>query len=85
MIKQLVLNQDGRNPEGLLIDNNSLTRGTYRLVFDVATYFTGCGVTLPDPNFLNRVSLDFGIAEPDQHYHVPLLVSPWSYSTYRGS
>jgi 5-hydroxyisourate hydrolase len=85
LLKQLVLNQDGRNPEGLLIDNNSLTRGTYRLVFDVATYFRGCGVTLPEPNFLNRVSLDFGIAEPDQHYHVPLLVSPWSYSTYRGS
>ena len=85
LIKQLVLNQDGRNPDGLLIDNNNLARGTYRLVFDVATYFSGCGVTLPEPNFLNRVSLDFGIAEPDQHYHVPLLVSPWSYSTYRGS
>lgn len=40
---------------------------------------------LPEPNFLNQVSLDFGIAHADQHYHVPLLVSPWSYSTYRGS
>ena len=43
------------------------------------------GVQLPEPNFLNQVSLDFGIAHADQHYHVPLLVSPWSYSTYRGS
>jgi 5-hydroxyisourate hydrolase len=85
LLRQLVLNQDGRNPDGLLLDNHSLMRGTYRLVFDVAAYFSGCGVTLPEPNFLNRVSLDFGIADPDQHYHVPLLVSPWSYSTYRGS
>jgi len=43
------------------------------------------GVALPEPNFLNRVALDFGVAHTDQHYHVPLLVSPWSYSTYRGS
>ena len=43
------------------------------------------GVALPDPSFLDQVSLDFGVAEPGQHYHVPLLVSPWSYSTYRGS
>ncbi|KAI5935423.1 Oxygen-regulated protein 1 [Manis javanica] len=43
------------------------------------------GVQLPEPNFLNKVSLDFGVAHADQHYHVPLLVSPWSYSTYRGS
>ena len=60
-------------------------RGTYRLVFDVAAYFKARGVALPDPNFLNQVSLDFGVADPVQHYHVPLLVSPWSYSTYRGS
>ena len=59
--------------------------GTYRLVFDVAAYFKARGVKLPEPNFLNRVILDFGVAHADQHYHVPLLVSPWSYSTYRGS
>jgi 5-hydroxyisourate hydrolase len=85
LVKSLVLNSDGRNPDGLLYDNNSLQRGTYRLVFDVAAYFSGCGVTLPEPNFLNKVSLDFGVADTSQHYHVPLLVSPWSYSTYRGS
>jgi 5-hydroxyisourate hydrolase len=85
LIKQFVLNQDGRNPDGLLIDHDSLKIGTYRLVFEVADYFLARGVALPQPNFLNRVSLDFGVAHPDQHYHVPLLVSPWSYSTYRGS
>jgi 5-hydroxyisourate hydrolase len=85
LVKRFVLNQDGRNPGGLLYDNASLQKGTYRLVFDVAAYFKGCGVALPEPNFLNLVSLDFGVANVDEHYHVPLLVSPWSYSTYRGS
>ena len=85
LVKRLVLDQDGRNPDGLLLDSGSLKRGTYRLVFDVAGYFRARGVALPEPNFLGQVSLDFGIAQADQHYHVPLLVSPWSYSTYRGS
>jgi 5-hydroxyisourate hydrolase len=84
-MKEFVLNQDGRNPDGLLINHDELTAGTYRLVFDVAAYFRSCGVDLPEPNFLNQVTLDFGVAQPKQHYHVPLLVSPWSYSTYRGS
>jgi len=84
-LKRFVLNQDGRNPGGLLLDHAELVRGTYRLVFDVADYFKSRGLTLPEPNFLNQVALDFGVAEPEQHYHVPLLVSPWSYSTYRGS
>ena len=84
-LKQFVLNQDGRNPDGLLLDHTDLHRGTYRLVFAVAAYFKARGVVLPEPNFLGEVSLDFGVAEPTQHYHVPLLVSPWSYSTYRGS
>jgi 5-hydroxyisourate hydrolase len=85
LLKQFVLNQDGRNPGGLLLSADELQRGSYRLVFDVAAYFKACGVTLPEPNFLNQVILDFGVATPEQHYHVPLLVSPWSYSTYRGS
>lgn len=85
LVKKFHLNQDGRNPDGPLYDNTSLKKGTYRLVFDVAAYFKGRGVALPEPNFLNKVSLDFGVAHTDQHYHVPLLVSPWSYSTYRGS
>jgi len=84
-LKQFVLNHDGRNPDGLLLNAAELQQGTYRLTFDVAAYFKTCGVVLPEPNFLGQVSLDFGIAEPAKHYHVPLLVSPWSYSTYRGS
>ncbi len=85
LVKTFQLNTDGRNPEGPLYDNASLRKGTYRLVFDVACYFTAKGVALPEPSFLNQVSLDFGVADVTQHYHVPLLVSPWSYSTYRGS
>lgn len=85
LVQAFVLNQDGRHPDGVLLDSADLKRGTYRLVFDVAGYFKARGVALPEPNFLNQVQLDFGVAEPQQHYHVPLLVSPWSYSTYRGS
>lgn len=84
LIKRLTLNDDGRT-DAPLFDNNSLRAGTYRLTFDVGAYFKARGVQLPEPSFLDRVSLDFGIAHTDQHYHVPLLVSPWSYSTYRGS
>lgn len=85
LIKRFVLTADGRSPDGPLFDNANLKKGSYRLVFDVAAYFRSRGVDLPDPPFLDRVTLDFGIAHADQHYHVPLLVSPWSYSTYRGS
>lgn len=84
LVKKFVLNHDGRS-DAPLYDSESLKKGTYRLVFDVAGYFKARGVALPEPSFLNKVSLDFGIAHTDQHYHVPLLVSPWSYSTYRGS
>ena len=85
LVKQFNLNHDGRNPDGLLYDSDSLKVGTYRLVFDVAAYFKAQGVVLPEPNFLNLVKIDFGVADLAAHYHVPLLVSPWSYSTYRGS
>lgn len=85
LVKQFALNMDGRNPDGLLYDNATLRAGTYRLVFGVADYFRANGVQLPEPAFLDEVSIDFGVADTTQHYHVPLLVSPWSYSTYRGS
>ncbi|RYX91041.1 MAG: hydroxyisourate hydrolase [Comamonadaceae bacterium] len=85
LVKQFALNMDGRNPDGLLYDNAALRTGTYRLVFGVADYFRANGVQLPEPAFLGEVSIDFGVADTAQHYHVPLLVSPWSYSTYRGS
>ena len=85
LARRFVLNADGRSPDGPLYETGSLKKGTYRLVFDVAGYFKSRGVELPQPSFLDQVTLDFGVADPQQHYHVPLLVSPWSYSTYRGS
>jgi 5-hydroxyisourate hydrolase len=85
LVRGMTLNEDGRSPGGPLYANGELKKGTYRLVFDVAGYFKARGVALPEPSFLDKVTLDFGVAHPDQHYHVPLLVSPWSYSTYRGS
>jgi len=85
LVKRFRLNDDGRSPDGPLYESGALQKGTYRLVFDVAGYFKTRGVALPEPNFLDQVSVDFGVARPQQHYHVPLLVSPWSYSTYRGS
>ncbi len=84
-VRRFRLNDDGRNPDGPLYDNASLRVGTYRLSFEVADYFRARGVALPEPPFLDVVHLDFGIAHADQHYHVPLLVSPWSHATYRGS
>lgn len=80
----IVLNADGRASAPLL-EGSDLQVGRYRLVFDVATYFRAKGTTLADPPFLDRVPIEFAIADPDTNYHVPLLVSPWSYSTYRGS
>jgi 5-hydroxyisourate hydrolase len=85
LLKDLVLNSDGRNEGGPLLDTDSLKVGQYRLVFSVKAYFESKGVALSEPAFLDQVSLDFGVADVGQHYHVPLLVSPWSFSTYRGS
>ena|SRR5438105_3031736 len=78
------LNQDGRSVKPLL-EGASMQAGRYRLVFEVAAYFEALGVALPEPPFLDRVPIDFGLADTASHYHVPLLVSPWAYSTYRGS
>lgn len=71
--------------DGRLRFDAPLMPGAYRLEFAVADYFRGRGVDLPEPPFLDVVGIDFGIAAAEGHYHVPLLVSPWSYSTYRGS
>ena len=83
-LKSFALDADGRAP-GTLLEGAAFVRGRYRLVFAVGAYFASRSAVLADPPFLDDVSLDFGIAAVDQHYHVPLLVSPWSYSTYRGS
>ena len=77
-------NSDGRCHEPLLT-GEKLRRGRYRIDFEVGAYFRAKGVELSDPAFLETVSLRFGIADAEAHYHVPLLVSPFSYSTYRGS
>lgn len=77
-------NADGRC-DAPLLQGESMRAGRFRLRFFVADYFRGTGATLPDPPFLDIVDLPFGIADATQSYHVPLLVSPWSYSTYRGS
>lgn len=79
------LTDDGRPPGGLLLATEAVRAGQYRLVFEAHAYFQSLGVVLPQPPFLDQVTLDFGVADPDQHYHVPLLLSPWSYATYRGS
>ena len=84
-VKQITLNSDGRDDGGPLLDAASMAVGRWRLVFDVAEYFRGRGVALPEPPFIDVVNLDFGIADAQGHYHVPLLVSPYAYSTYRGS
>ncbi|MBA4108384.1 MAG: hydroxyisourate hydrolase [Leptothrix sp. (in: Bacteria)] len=84
LIKQARTNADGRL-DAPLLSGHDLVPGRYRLVFDVEAYFRQMGVDLPKPAFLGQVPLDFGIADGAAHYHVPLLVSPWAYSTYRGS
>jgi len=83
-LKTVTLDRDGRN-DGPLLKADEMAVGRYRLLFEVAPYFRARGVELPQPPFIDVVQLDFGIADAGGHYHVPLLVSPWSYSTYRGS
>jgi 5-hydroxyisourate hydrolase len=77
-------NADGRTDSPLL-SGDSFRIGTYMLNFHVAAYFRDTEPATADPPFLDIVPVRFTIAEPDGNYHVPLLVSPWSYSTYRGS
>jgi len=83
-LKTTVTNDDGRCSEPLL-EGDALVAGEYELVFAAGDYFASIGTALPQPRFVDRVVLRFGIADAGAHYHVPLLVSPWSYSTYRGS
>lgn len=83
LLKATRTDVDGRTDEPLL-SREEFAAGLYEIVFDVAGYFS-VWMDLPEPPFLGHVPIRFGIADPDAHYHVPLLVSPWSYSTYRGS
>ena len=81
MIAGATTNQDGR---AALIGGRPLPIGRYELRFQVGKYFARLGVPLADPPFLDAIPIEFAVAEPEGHYHVPLLVTPWSYSTYRG-
>jgi 5-hydroxyisourate hydrolase len=83
-LKQVRTNADGRTDAPLLA-GAEFTTGTYMLTFHVGDYFDGSGAAGAEPPFLDLVPLRFSIAEADGHYHVPLLATPWSYSTYRGS
>ena len=83
-VKSVTLNADGR-ADGPLLGAQEMAAGRWRLTFAVAAYFRGRGVALPEPPFIDHVHVDFGIADAAGRYHVPLLVSPWFYSTYRGS
>lgn len=83
-IKGATTNADGRT-DAPLLSGAELQPGVYELMFTVGDYFRRQGASLPEPAFLDDVPIRFGIADADGHYHVPLLVSPWSYSTYRGS
>jgi 2-oxo-4-hydroxy-4-carboxy-5-ureidoimidazoline decarboxylase len=80
-----ITNDDGRIQGGLVPDGPPMRIGRYELRFHVGAYFTAAGAPVSDPPFLDVVPLRVGIAEAEAHYHVPLLVSPWAYSTYRGS
>jgi 5-hydroxyisourate hydrolase len=84
LLKTDVTNADGRCAAPLL-EGDALKQGKYELVFSAGEYFAAQGVALPEPRFIDEVTLAFGVAHAEQNYHVPLVVSPWAYSTYRGS
>ncbi len=84
LMTSVAANADGRY-DGALAEGEAFGAGTYEIVFHAGAYFRGRGVDLPDPPFIDLVPVRFGIASPDDHYHVPLLVSPYGYATYRGS
>jgi len=84
LLIRAVTNHDGRC-DGPILAGDAFIPGTYELVFEAGAYFRGRGLALPEPAFLDVIPIRFGIADAGQHYHVPLLVSPYSFSTYRGS
>lgn len=84
LLKQLHTNADGRTDTALL-EHDSFLKGVYELVFHAGDYFANQGIALPEPRFVDRVAVRFGVADPSENYHVPLLVTPWTWSTYRGS
>ncbi|MGL4611713.1 MAG: hydroxyisourate hydrolase [Trueperaceae bacterium] len=84
LVTTATTNQDGRT-DALLLSPEAMRVATFELIFYVGDYFEGLGIKLPSPKFLDVVPIRFSIFDKAQNYHVPLLVSPYSYSTYRGS
>ena len=84
LIRSLITNSDGRT-DSQILPAEEFSTGTYELVFHAGAYLDANGTPAEDPRFLNVIPIQFGISEPDSHYHVPLLLSPFGYSTYRGS
>ena len=84
LVASATTNADGRT-DAPLLSGEAFAAGAYELLFHVGDYFRQRGAALPSPAFLDAVPVRFGIADPAAHYHVPLLVSPFAYSTYRGS
>src|SRR5882757_1487444 len=84
VVTRATTNSDGRT-DAPLIGGRPLPIGRYELTFNVGSYFAGRQVALSDPPFLDQIPLRFSVSEPEGHLHVPLLVTPWSYATYRGS
>jgi 5-hydroxyisourate hydrolase len=84
LLKTVTTNSDGR-VDGALLEGEDFKTGNYELRFRAGAYFKASGVKLDEPPFLDVIPIRFGIANASQHYHVPLLLSPFSYSTYRGS
>jgi len=84
LLASIATNADGRTDKPLLADE-ALRVAVYELTFHVAEYHRAQNIVLADPPFIDRVAVRFGVADVDAAYHVPLLCSPWSYSTYRGS
>jgi 5-hydroxyisourate hydrolase len=82
-LKTLVTNDDGRT-DAQILPSDEFAVGTYELVFHAGDYLDQCGTPPEEPRFLDVIPLRFGMSQ-EQHYHVPLLLSPFSYSTYRGS
>jgi 5-hydroxyisourate hydrolase len=83
-LNRITTNADGRM-DGPVIEGAAFTTGIYELRFRAGDYWRSCGIALAEPAFLDVIPVRFGIADPSQHYHVPLLLSPYGYSTYRGS
>jgi 5-hydroxyisourate hydrolase len=84
LLRTVSTNSDGR-VDSPMLEGEAFVAGTYELLFHAGDYLRGTGATLPEPAFLDLIPLRFGIADAGSHYHVPLLLSPFSYSTYRGS